>query len=156
MKFGWFWAECCQQAISTASHSDPTGPLHKSTLLRCESGSDERVTGKGSLAIVEISEEGVYIVTAVEVDVVEVAAVEGASEVVAAVVVAVVVAAVVVVAGVVVAGVVVTAVVVPAVVVTAAGVESRLVVVVVVVKDASKSMASLRTAAMLLIDVTGM
>jgi hypothetical protein len=62
-------------------------------LLRCNSVSDKRVTGEGSLTIFEISKEGVYVVTAV---------------VVAAVIVAVVVVAVVVVAAVVVAAVWVT------------------------------------------------
>jgi hypothetical protein len=33
----------------------------------CDSLSDERVTGEGSLAIVERSEKGVYVVTAVVV-----------------------------------------------------------------------------------------
>ena len=51
---------------------------------------------------------------------------------------------------------VVAAVVVAAVVEPAAGVESRLVVAVVEVKEASKSMASSSTAAMSLIDVNGM
>jgi hypothetical protein len=59
--------------------------LAKNSLLRCDSVSDDRVTGEGSLAIVEISEEGVYVVMAV---VVVVAAVVVAVVVVAAVVVA--------------------------------------------------------------------
>jgi len=99
-----------------ASCSDPTGLLEKNSLLGCDSVSDERVTGEGSLAQVEISEEGVYVVKTVEVAAVEVALV----------------------------------------VVTAAGVESRLLAAVVVVKDASKSMASLSTAATSLIDVNNM
>ena len=102
--------------------------MAKNSLLGCDSVSEDRVTGEGSLAIVEISEEGVYIVMAVVV-----AAVVVAAAVVAAVVVA--------------------AVVVAAVVVAAAGVESRLVAV---VKEASKSMALLSTAAMSLIDVNSM
>ena len=126
MKFAWLWGASSRAAISTASCSDPKGLLAKNSLLRCDSVSDDRVTGEGSLAIIEISEEGVYVVMAV---------------VVAAVVVAAVVAA---------------AVVVAAVVVAAAGVESRLVAAVVVVKEASKSMASSSTAAMSLIDVNGM
>ena len=127
MKFAWLWGASSRAAISTASCSDPTGLLAKNSLLRCDSVSDDRVTGEGSLAIVEISEEGVYVVMAVVV--------------VAAVVVAVVMVA---------------AVVVAAVVVAAAGVESRLLAAVVVVKEASKSMASSSTAAMSLIDVNGM
>jgi len=80
------------------------------------------VTREGSLAIVEISKEGVYVVTAMEVAAVKVAAVEVAS-----------------------------------VVVSGAGEELRLVAaVVVVVKDASISMASWSTAAMSLIDVNDM
>jgi hypothetical protein len=121
MKFAWFQGASSRAAISTASCSDPTGLLAKNSLLWCDSVSDYRVTGEGSLAMVEISEEGVNVVTAV---------------VVAAVVVAMVVVA--------------------AVVVTAAGVGSRLVAVVVVVKEASQSMASSITAAMSLIDVNGM
>jgi len=108
-------------AISTGSCSDPTGQLAKNSLLRCDSFSDDSVTGEGSLTIVEISEEGVYVVTAA------------------------------VVASVVVAGVVVAA-----VVVNAEGVESRLLAVVVVFKDASKSIALLSTTAMLLIDGIGL
>jgi hypothetical protein len=57
--------------------------LAKNSLLRCDSVFNDRVNGKGSLAIVEISEEGVYVVMAVLV----------AAAVVAAVVVAVVVVA---------------------------------------------------------------
>jgi hypothetical protein len=92
--------------------------------------SDDRVTGEGSVVIVELSEQVVYIVMAVGV--------------------AVAVVVVVVLAAVVVAGVVVTA-----VVVTAAGVESMLIAAVQVLKDTSKSMAFLSTAAMLLIDLHG-
>jgi len=159
-KLAWFWGESSRAAISMASCSDPTGLLEKNSLLRCDSVSDEGVPGEGSLAIVEISEEGVYIVTAVEVAAGQVAAVEVAAVEIAAVQVATVVVAGVVVAGVVaaavvVAGVVVTAVVVAGVVVTAAGVESSLAAAVVVVKDPSKSMALLSTAAMTLIDVNG-
>jgi hypothetical protein len=95
-------------------------------MLRCDSVSDDRVTGEESLVIVEISEEGIYVVPAV------------------------------VVAAVVVAAVVVAAVVVAAVVVTAAGVESRLVGAVVAVREASRPMGSSRTAAMTLSDVNGM
>jgi len=119
-----------------ASCCDPTSLLEKNSLPRCDSVSDERVTGEGSLAIVEISEERVYVVMAVEVAAVKVAVVE-----VAAVEVAAVVAA---------------ALVVAAVVVTAVGVESRIVAAVVVVKNASKFMVILGTAAMPLIDVNGM
>jgi hypothetical protein len=95
-------------------------------LLRCDSVSDERITGVGSQAIVQISEEMVYVVTMA--------------------VLAVVVVARVVVAAAVLAG----------VVVSAAGVGSRLVVVVELVQDILKSMASLSTAAMSLIDVNSM
>jgi len=95
-----------------ASCSDPTGLLATKSLLRCLSVSDDRVTGEGSLAIVEISEEGVYVVTAV--------------------------------------------VVVAVAVVTAIGVESRLIAAVVVVKEASESMALSSTVAMSLIGVNGM
>ena len=116
-----------------ASCSDLTGLSAKNSFVRCDSISNDRGSGEGSLAIVEISEKGVYLATAV--------------------VVAAVVAAMVVVAAVVVAAVVVAAVVVTAVVVTAAGVESRLITVVAVVKDPLKSMASLSTATMSLIDV---
>jgi len=73
-----------QAAISTASCSDLTGLLAKNSLLRCDSVSDDRVTGEGSLAIVEISEEGVYVGMVVVV---------AAAVVAAVVVVAVVVAA---------------------------------------------------------------
>ena len=138
-------------ANSMASCSNPTGLLEKNTLLRCDSVSDEQVTGEGSLAIVEISGEGVYLVMAVEVAAVEVAAVEVAAVVVAGVVVAGVVADVLVLAAV-----VVTSVVVAGVVVTAAGAEYRFVAAVAVVEDASKSMASLSTAAMSLSDVNCM
>jgi len=155
-------------AISTAFCYHPTGPLEKNSLLRCDSVSDKRVTGEGSLAIVKISEEGVYVemaeeVAAVEVAAVDVAAVEAAAVEVAALEVAalevaaveeaVVEVALVVVALVVVALVVASAEVVAAVVVTASGVESMLVAAVVVAKHVLKSMASLGTAAMSLIDV---
>jgi len=120
MKYAWFWGESSRAAISTASCSDPTGVLEKNSQVGCDSLSDERVAGEGWLAIVELSEEGVYVVMAVEV----------ASVVVAAVVVAAVEAA--------------------------AGVEWSLVAAVVVVKEASRSMASLSTAAMSLIDVNDM
>jgi len=161
MKFAWLWGASSRAAISTASCSDPTGLLAKNSLLRCDSVSDDRVTGDGSLAIVEISEGGVYVGMAVVVAAAVVAALVVAAVVVAAVVVAAVVAAAVVVAAVVVAPVVVAAVVaaavvVAAVVVAAAAVESRLVAAVVVVKEASKYMASSSTAAMSLIDVNGM
>jgi hypothetical protein len=101
--------------------SDPTDLLAQNCLLRCDCVCDDRVTGEGSLAIVEISEEGVYVVMA---------------QVVAAAVVAAVL-----VAAVVVAAVVVAAVVMATVVVADAGVESRLVAAVVVVNEASKSIA---------------
>jgi len=94
-----------------ASCSDTTGLLKKNSLLRCVSVSDERDSGKGLVVIVEISEEWVYVVTAV-------------------VVVSLVVAATV--------------------------VESRLIVEVVAVQDASECMASLGTAGMSLIDTKGM
>jgi hypothetical protein len=61
--------------------------LAKNSLLRRDSVSDDKVTGEGSLAIVEISEEGVYVVTAVVVAAVVVAAVVVESRLVAAVVV---------------------------------------------------------------------
>ena len=113
--------------------------MEQNSPLRCDNVADTRVTGEGSLAIVAISEEMVYVVTVVEMAAVEVAVLEVASVMaVAAVVVAAMVAAPVVVA---------------AVVVTATGVESTLKVVVVVVKDSPKSMSSLSTAAMSLIDV---
>jgi len=111
-----------QAAISTASWSDPSGLLETNSLLRCDIVSDKRVPEEGSLAIIAISKERVYVVTAVVVAAVVVAAV-----VVAAVVVAEVVAA--------------------------AVAESRLVAAVVVVRDASKSMASLSATVMSLIDV---
>jgi len=133
MKFTWLWWARCQAATFMASCSDLTGLSAKNSFVRCDSISNDRGSGEGSLAIVEISEKGVYLATAV--------------------VVAAVVAAMVVVAAVVVAAVVVAAVVVTAVVVTAAGVESRLITVVAVVKDPLKSMASLSTATMSLIDV---
>ena len=106
-----------QAAISTASWSDPSGLLETNSLLRCDIVSDKRVPEEGSLAIIAISKERVYVVTAVVV----------AAVVVAAVVVAEVVAA--------------------------AVAESRLVAAVVVVRDASKSMASLSATVMSLIDV---
>jgi hypothetical protein len=75
-------------AISTASCSDPTGLLAKNSLLRCDSVSDDSVTGEGSLAIVEVSEEGVYVVMAVVVVAAVVVAATGVeSRLVAAVVV---------------------------------------------------------------------
>jgi len=114
-----------------AACCNPTGLLAKNSVLRCDSVSDDRDTGEGSLAIVVISEEGVYIVMTVVV-------------------------ATVVVAAVVMAAVVVAAVVVDAVVVAAARVESRFVAAVVVVKESSKSMVSLSTAAMALIAVNGL
>jgi len=117
------------------SSSNPAWLLARNSLLRCNSVSEYRVTGEGLLAIVEISEEGVYVVRMVVV---------------------VVVVAVVVVAGVLVTAEVVAAVVVAAVVVDTAGVELRLPAAVVVVKNASKSMVSLGSAAMLLIDVNSM
>jgi hypothetical protein len=127
--------------------SEPTGRLAKNSLQRCDSVYDDRVTGEGYLARVEISEKGVYIVMAIVVV---------AGVVVAAVVVSVgVVAAAALAAVVVTAAVVLAVVVVAAVVVTAAKVELRLIVVVVVVlvvvvvvvvvvvfKDTSKRMAS--------------
>jgi len=116
-----------QAAISTASCSDPTGLLETNSLLRCDIVSDKRVPEEGSLAIIAISKERVYGVTAVVVAAVVVAAVVVAAVVVAAVVVAEVVAA--------------------------AVAESRLVAAVVVVRDASKSMASLSATVMSLIDV---
>jgi hypothetical protein len=63
--------------------------LAKNSLLRCDSASDDRVTGEGLLAMVEISQEGVYIVMAVVVVVaaVLVAAAWGESWLVAVVVV---------------------------------------------------------------------
>jgi len=39
-----------------ASFSDPTGLLTKNALLRCDTVSDDRVTGEELLAIVEISQ----------------------------------------------------------------------------------------------------
>jgi len=147
-------------AISMASCSDLLGLLEKNSLLRCDSVSDKMVTGEGLLVVLEISEKGVYVVTAVAVAVVVAATAVAALVGVAAVVVAAVVVAAVVVAAVVVAAVVVAAVVVAAVVaavvvaavvaaaveaaavvVTAAGLKWRLVAAVVVVKDGSKSMA---------------
>jgi len=112
--------------ISTASCRDPTGLLEKNSVLRCDSVCDERDTGEGSLAIVEISEEGVYVETAVVV--------AGVVVVVAVVVAAVVVAAV----------------------VAVAVEELKLIAVVVVVRDALKSMASLSAAVTWLIDVNVM
>jgi len=85
MKFAWFWGASSRTAISTASCSDPRGLLAKNSLLRCDNVSDDRVTGEGSLAIVEISEEGVYAVTAVVVAAVVVAAMVVTAFVVAAV-----------------------------------------------------------------------
>jgi len=91
MKFAWLLRASSQAAISKASCSDPTGLLEKNLLLRCHSVSDESVTREGSVAIVDISEEGVYVVTAVVVSAVMVAAVVVAEEGVAAAVVAAVV-----------------------------------------------------------------
>lgn len=107
--------------IFTASCSHLTGLLAKISLLRCDSVSDNKVTGQGSLAIVQKSQEGVYVVRAVLV-----------------------------------AAVVEAALVVAAVVVTATGVESSLIVAVVVVVEPSQSVAFLSTAAMMLIDVNSM
>lgn len=59
MEFVWFRAESSGAATSTASSSDPTSLLEKKCWLRCDSVSDQRVTGEGLLALVEISEEGV-------------------------------------------------------------------------------------------------
>jgi len=82
MKFTCLWRASSQAAISTASCSDLTGLLETNSLLRCDGVSDERVAVESSLAIVEISEEGVYVVTVVmEV----VAVVEAAAVLVAAV-----------------------------------------------------------------------
>jgi len=75
MRFAWFRWVTSQEGISTASCSDPTGLLEYNSLLRCDSVSDERVTGEGLLAIVKISEEKVYIVMGVEVAAVKVASV---------------------------------------------------------------------------------
>lgn len=117
-----------------APGSDPTGPVTKNCHQRCDSITEDRVTGDESQAILLISEEGIHGVTV---------------EVVAAVLVVVVVVIVAVVG---VAGIVVVA----GAVLTAAGVESKLVVTVVVVKEASKSMSLSRTARMALIYVNMM
>lgn len=121
MNCGCFRGESSGAVIYTASCSDPTGLLERNSQLRCGIASDRRVTGEGSLAIVEMSGEGVYIVLA---------AVVAAGEVAALVVTVVVVATVVAV--------------------------TKLVPVVVVVRDASISMASLSAAAMTWIDVNVM
>jgi len=110
MKFASLWGASSPAAISTASCSNQAGLLEKNSLLKCDSVSDERVTGERLLALVEISEEGVYVAMA-------------------AVVVAVVVV------GAAVVG------------------ESKVVAAVLVARDASKSIAFLRIAAMSLIDV---
>jgi hypothetical protein len=158
--FAWFWGESYPAGISMASRRDETGLLEKKYPVKCNSVSDEMVTGKGSLVIVASSKQGVYIVTvavvAVMVAVVVAAAADAAAtavrlKLVEAVVAGVVVVAVVV-AAVVAPGVVesrLIAVVVPAEVATAVG----LITAAVVVKGASQSIASLRTAAMSLIDV---
>jgi hypothetical protein len=132
--------------------------LAKNTLLRCDSVSGNWVSQEGSLAIVGISEEGVSAVTAVVVAVVAVVLVAVVAMVVVAVVVVavVVVVAAVVVAVAVVAAVVVSAVAVAAVGVTSTGVQSRLVVAVVVVMEALKSIASLSTPEISLIDVNSL
>jgi len=85
MKFAWLWGASSWAAISTATCSDPTGLLAKNSLLRCDSVSDDRITGEESLAIVEISEKGVYAVTTVVVAAVVVAAAGVQSRLVAAV-----------------------------------------------------------------------
>jgi len=112
--------------ISTSACSDPTCFSEKNSLLSCHGVSDERDIGDGWLAMVEISAEGGYVVTALVLSVV--------------VVVVVVVAAVVTVA----------------VVVAVAVVESRLIVAEVVVTDTSKSMALLSATAMSVIYVNVM
>lgn len=119
---------------------DLTGQLQKHSLLRCDSGSNEKVTGEGLLVIVEMSKELVYTVMAVKV-----VAVVLDTVVVAAVVVAVVVVTAVVVAAVLVAA-----------LVAAAVAESKLKPVLVVVRDASKSMVSLSAGAMSFIVVNVM
>jgi len=51
--------------ISRASFSDPTGLLVKDSLVRCGSVPDDRVNEERSVAKVEMSVEGVYVVTVV-------------------------------------------------------------------------------------------
>jgi hypothetical protein len=113
--------------------------VEKISLHRCDGVSDERVTGKESIAIVEIYEQVLYVVTDVVV-----AALVVAPVMVFATLVVVVVAGV--------EAVVVLA----AVVVTADWVASRLVAAVVVVNYTSQLMALQNTAAMLLIAIRSM
>ena len=100
MIFAWFWGESSQAEISMACCSEPTCLLEKKSLLRYHSIFKQRVTREGFLAILELSEEEVYIVTPVVVAAWLAAAVVAAAVVAAAVVVAAVVAAAVVAAAV--------------------------------------------------------
>jgi len=68
--------------ISTACCSNLTGLLEQNSPHRCDNVSDTRVTGEGWLTIIEICEDGVYVVTVVVVAAVMVAVVVVAAMVV--------------------------------------------------------------------------
>jgi hypothetical protein len=67
IKFASLYGHSSPVAIFTSSSSNLTGRLEKNSLLRCDTVSAESVTGECSLAIEELSEEGVYVVTVVVV-----------------------------------------------------------------------------------------
>jgi hypothetical protein len=49
MNYANIWGASSRAAISTASGHDPAGLMGKVSRVRCDSVSDDRVTGEGSL-----------------------------------------------------------------------------------------------------------
>lgn len=74
MTFGWFWGDHSLAAIFEACRTHLIVQLAKNSLLRCDSDYDKGIPGEGSLIIVEISRERVYVVTAMKLAAVVVSA----------------------------------------------------------------------------------